>query len=53
MAEVHSKALNRSITVDRIIGQLIGEERGPCIIYTGGIHGNEPSGIFALQQVLS
>jgi hypothetical protein len=53
MPEVYSKALDESIEVDRIIGQVISEERGPCMIFTGGIHGNEPSGIFALQQVLT
>jgi succinylglutamate desuccinylase len=53
MPEVYSKALDKSIEVDRIIGQVISEERGPCMIFTGGIHGNEPSGIFALQQVLT
>ncbi|HEY5692420.1 MAG TPA: succinylglutamate desuccinylase/aspartoacylase family protein [Cyclobacteriaceae bacterium] len=52
MTIVHSKALNHSIQIDRIIGQIDGEEPGPILIFFGGIHGNEPSGVFALQQVI-
>lgn len=35
-----------------MIGQLKGDEPGPTVIFTGGIHGNEPAGIFALDKVL-
>lgn len=52
MVKVFSKALDKTIEVNRIIGQLQGSQPGPTIIFTGGIHGNEPSGVFALQQVL-
>lgn len=52
MTTVHSKALNESIHIDRIIGQIDGEEPGPTLIFFGGIHGNEPSGVFALQQAI-
>lgn len=52
MAKVYSKALDHSIEVQRLIGQLQGEEAGPSIIFTGGIHGNEPAGVFALRRVL-
>ncbi len=48
--------LNKN-TLDRILDQrLIGKIEtgsGPTIIFTAGIHGNEPSGVIALQDALS
>ena len=52
MTKVFSKALNETIEVSRIIGEIKGTQPGPTLIFTAGIHGNEPSGIFALHQVL-
>ncbi len=52
MPEVHSKALGRSIQVDRIIGRVDGAKDGPCLLFFAGIHGNEPAGVFALHQVV-
>ncbi|MBV1923794.1 MAG: succinylglutamate desuccinylase/aspartoacylase family protein [Flavobacteriaceae bacterium] len=52
MVEVHSKALDKSIHVNRVIGHIKGELTGPILIFTGGVHGNEPSGVFALQKVM-
>lgn len=52
MVEVHSIALEKSIKVNRIIGHIKGNEKGPTIVFTGGIHGNEPSGVFALQKAI-
>ncbi len=52
MIEVYSKALKQTINVDRIIGRVDGTKPGPCLFFFGGIHGNEPAGIFALQQVM-
>ncbi|MEM9329315.1 MAG: succinylglutamate desuccinylase/aspartoacylase family protein [Bacteroidota bacterium] len=51
MAKVHSKALDQSITVDRIIGHIRGSKQGPTVVFIAGIHGNEPSGVFALHEV--
>ncbi|WP_421765033.1 succinylglutamate desuccinylase/aspartoacylase family protein [Ekhidna sp.] len=51
MINVHSKALNQDITVNRIIANIKGEQAGPTLIFVGGIHGNEPAGVFALQRV--
>ncbi len=34
----------------RVIGNIKGRQPGPSIIFTGGIHGNEKSGVIALQQ---
>ncbi|MFT4802608.1 MAG: succinylglutamate desuccinylase, partial [Flavobacteriaceae bacterium] len=53
MTKVFSKALNKTIEVDRIIGKINGTQPGPTIIFTAGLHGNESSGIFALQDVLN
>lgn len=52
MSKVYSKALDKTIEVDRLIGSVHGSQPGPTIIFTAGIHGNEPSGIFALHQLL-
>ncbi len=52
MTEVFSKALKKTIEVDRFIGKIEGSQPGPTIIFTAGIHGNEPSGIFALHDVI-
>ncbi len=52
MTTVYSNALEKSIKIDRLIGHIKGSQPGPTLIFTGGIHGNEPSGVFALQKVL-
>jgi len=36
----------------RIIGRYDGAERGPLLICTGGIHGNELAGVHALTLML-
>ena len=51
MTKVYSKALNEFNEIERLIGQYRGEQPGPTLIFTAGIHGNEPAGIFALQEV--
>lgn len=35
--------------MERYIGQYTGQERGPLLICFGGMHGNEPAGIEALE----
>ena len=52
MIELKSEALGKSIEVDRVIGHLDGDSDGPTMIFTAGIHGNEPSGVYALHQVM-
>lgn len=52
MPEVYSSALDQTINVNRIIGRVDGQKQGPCLLFFGGIHGNEPSGVFALHQVI-
>lgn len=37
--------------IARTIGD-VGNDVGPTFVFTGGMHGNEPTGVIALQQVL-
>ncbi|NDV43195.1 succinylglutamate desuccinylase/aspartoacylase family protein [Flagellimonas sediminis] len=51
MCKVHSIALNETIKMERVLDHLQGTSRGPTVVFFGGIHGNEPAGVFALRQV--
>ncbi|MEM9819623.1 MAG: succinylglutamate desuccinylase/aspartoacylase family protein [Bacteroidota bacterium] len=42
-------ASNKQMKDQRIIGRYTGEEKGPLLICFGGMHGNEPAGIKALD----
>jgi succinylglutamate desuccinylase len=53
MAQVYSKALQKTISVERIIGEIKGNKKGPTIVLFSGIHGNESAGVFALQEVFN
>ena len=53
MVEVFSKAIKKSVSIDRVLFDIKGQNKGPTIVFFGGIHGNEPAGIFALETVLS
>jgi hypothetical protein len=53
MIYIKSKALDQQISVDREIGWYGNTEQGPTVVVFAGIHGNEPSGIFALRHVFS
>lgn len=37
---------------ERVLGHIVGEQPGPTVIAVGGLHGNEPSGVKALQTIL-
>ncbi|WP_420575327.1 succinylglutamate desuccinylase/aspartoacylase family protein [Ekhidna sp.] len=50
--KVHSEALDKTIEVGRIISEVRGKHKGPTLVFVGGIHGNEPAGVFALNHVL-
>lgn len=39
--------------MERIIGELNGEEKGPLLIFVGGLHGNEAQGLIALENVFN
>jgi succinylglutamate desuccinylase len=40
-------------TLNRVIGSIEGDTHQPLVIFIGGIHGNEPSGVLALQHVFA
>lgn len=50
MAQAMSEKQLR-VTTSRIIGFVQGEQKGPTVVFFGGIHGNEPCGVKALEQV--
>ncbi|MCK0160808.1 succinylglutamate desuccinylase/aspartoacylase family protein [Allomuricauda sp. F6463D] len=52
MILVHSKALSRTVKVNRIIDHIQGSQGGPTIVFFGGVHGNETAGVFALKEVV-
>ncbi len=39
--------------LSRIIGRYTGTEKGPLLIVLGGVHGNEPAGVKALEKMFS
>ena len=44
--------IESNISAERLIGIHEGEFEGPLLITIGGIHGNEPAGIFAIEELL-
>lgn len=51
MVDVYNKALDNTISINRILGKIEGSRSGPTMVFFGGIHGNETSGVFALEDV--
>lgn len=49
---LHQVSLSQIVEVQRILGSYSSGVPGPLVIGLGGIHGNEPAGVFALQHVL-
>ena len=37
----------------RLIGKIEGDPAGPTVVFSGGIHGNEPAGVLALVKVFN
>lgn len=52
MIEVYSSAVDKEVVIDRLLGKIEGESKGPTIVFFAGIHGNETAGVFALKDVL-
>ncbi len=50
MSQIQTKAIEK-LKNKRIIGHISGKESGPTLVLFGGIHGNEPSGVQALERV--
>ena len=51
MTQVYSKALQKTISVERIIGKIQGSKEEPTVVFFSGIHGNETAAVFALKEV--
>ena len=51
MTLVHSKALDETVKVDRVIDHIQVKKGGPTVVFFGGVHGNETAGVFALKDV--
>ena len=51
MVDVYSQALKKTSSTERIIAHLKGQNDGPTVVFFGGVHGNEPAGVLALQHV--
>lgn len=43
--------MNEKTNETRIIGKYKGNEEGPLLLVTAGVHGNEPSGVKALENI--
>lgn len=52
MVSVYSNALDDKIKVNRLIKSIKGAQPGPTVVFFGGIHGNESSGVIAIKDVL-
>jgi succinylglutamate desuccinylase len=46
------KAATTVMDIPRVLGGYGGSAPGPLVICIGGMHGNEPAGVFAMQRVL-
>lgn len=51
MITVNHPGLEESVAIGRVLGKYTQGEEGPALIITAGVHGNEPSGIFAFRRV--
>ena len=45
--------MNENRNSSRIIGKYEGDKEGPLLLVTAGVHGNEPSGVKALESVFA
>lgn len=50
---VEQTRIKQGIEVDRVIGKRMGTADGPTVVFVAGIHGNEPTGVQALQKAFS
>lgn len=49
---VTQKDSTPTLKADRVIGSISTGKPGPTVVFFGGIHGNEPAGVLALEEVL-
>jgi len=53
MIDVYSKAIDDKIKINRLIAKVEGANRGPTVVFFGGIHGNETAGVLAIREALT
>lgn len=53
MIDVYSKAIDDKIKTNRLITKVEGVKTGPTVVFFGGIHGNETSGVLAIKEALT
>jgi len=53
MSDLHRAAGARGQQFERVLGRVEGTAEGPTIVVFGGIHGNEPAGAVAAQEVVA
>lgn len=51
MIKEESQTIENPEAINRIIGKIKGNIKGPTVVFFGGIHGNEKAGVNALQHV--
>ncbi len=49
--QVEIESFSEKISVQRILGKVVGEKKSPTVIAIGGMHGNERAGVNALLKV--
>ncbi|WP_288954534.1 succinylglutamate desuccinylase/aspartoacylase family protein [uncultured Polaribacter sp.] len=49
--QIEIESFNQKISVQRVLGKIIGTKESPTVIAIGGIHGNERAGVNALLKV--
>ena len=52
MIDTETAPQEKEIPVSRVIQKLKGTKPGPTVLFIAGMHGNEPAGVMALEQVL-
>jgi hypothetical protein len=50
---VAATTMQSEITMQRELGRWDSGQPGPTLLVTGGVHGNEPAGVYAAQRVLA
>ena len=53
MNRAELKPRNEYTDEKRIIGEVLGSEKGPTMVVFSGIHGNEKAGVLAAEKVLA
>lgn len=52
MIDVYSNAIEHKISGNRLIKKIEGVQPGATVVFFGGVHGNENSGVLAIKDVL-